>query len=714
MGGRNCCVKNCRRRSHDHHGRKLPNGLTFHCFPAWRTNEGGQISELTRRRRAAWVAAVGRSDITFDSIPSSMRVCSRHFYSGRPAYEMLESDPDWAPSLNLGHNDGNLRRAERVPLSVQTKKKQKQKMILKKRPVVAFTAPQTQSEDGFPPLHLDQHEEDSGPANYLLLSMKSKKKQIKKKKTETRPTATSTTPQTQSEAAEDWVPFLHLDYSEGSSLSVKSKKKRIKRKNTAMSTTSQIQSEAAEDWVPSLYLDLNEGNSLSVKSKKKEIKRKKTETRPAETFKVPQTQSEAAEDWVPSLHLDYNEGNLLSVKSKKKQIKRKKTETRPAEAFKVPQTQSEAAEDWVSSLHLDYNEGNLLSMKSKEKQIKKKKTETRPTETSTTPQTQSEAAGDWAPSLHLDYNEENLLSVKSKKKQIKREKMETRPAETSTTPQTQSEAAEGFKKPSVPPWRDVKSVLQSLIQINTNVSKKPEDETVDRPAANNTELSFRDFFRNALEASLEASIRSRAQSKASSSNSELTVELNLQVPPLKGKSDASSSSLPVSSSSSSCLNCVRLQRRVEELKEKLSQFAGEQEDMEASAAWIKPEQNPETIHEIEVVVPEWPELLSPDQVVQRDDSKASPSGQKRRPPLRFRKEWLSMFWFLRYSPSLDHMWCHVCRLHASSMYHKLALIKGSRVFKMDSIKKHSNTNYHKENLEQYVKSGNRISYQILL
>uniref|UniRef100_A0A3P8RTL9 THAP-type domain-containing protein n=1 Tax=Amphiprion percula TaxID=161767 RepID=A0A3P8RTL9_AMPPE len=621
MGGRNCCVKNCRRRSHDHHGRKLPNGLTFHCFPAWRTNEGGQISELTRRRRAAWVAAVGRSDITFDSIPSSMRVCSRHFYSGRPAYEMLESDPDWAPSLNLGHNDGNLRRAERVPLSVQTKKKQKQKMILKKRPVVAFTAPQTQSEDGFPPLHLDQHEEDSGPADYLLLSMKSKNKQIKKKKTETRPTATSTTPQ---------------------------------------------------------------------------------------------TQSEAAEDWVPSLHLDYNEGHLLSVKSKKKQIKRKKTETRPAEAFKVPQTQSEAAEDWVSSLHLDYNDGNLLSVKSKEKQIKKKKTETRPTETSTTPQTQSEAAGDWAPSLHLDYDEENLLSVKSKKKQIKREKMETRPAETSTTPQTQSEAAEGFKKPSVPPWRDVKSVLQSLIQINTNVSKKPEDETVDRPAANNTELSFRDFFRNALEASLEASIRSRAQSKASSSNSELTVELNLQVPPLKGKSDASSSSLPVSSSSSSCLNCVRLQRRVEELKEKLSQFAGEQEDMEASAAWIKPEQNPETIHEIEVVVPEWSELLSPDQVVQHDDSKASPSGQKRRPPLRFRKEWLSMFWFLRYSPSLDHMWCHVCRLHASSMYHKLALIKGSRVFKMDSIKKHSNTNYHKENLEQYVKSGNRISYQILL
>lgn len=83
MRGRNCCVKNCRRRSHDHLGRKIPNGLTFHCFPAWRTNEGAQISALTRRRRAAWVAAVSRSNITFNLIPKSMRVCSRHFHSGQ-------------------------------------------------------------------------------------------------------------------------------------------------------------------------------------------------------------------------------------------------------------------------------------------------------------------------------------------------------------------------------------------------------------------------------------------------------------------------------------------------------------------------------------------------------------------------------------------------------------------------------------------------------
>ncbi|XP_029952140.1 uncharacterized protein LOC115391865 isoform X2 [Salarias fasciatus] len=105
MVPRSCCVKRCHRRSHDPEGRKLQHGLTFHRFPAWRRNEGRLVSELTRRRRAAWVEAVGRSDITFGRVGASDTVCSRHFRSGRPAYEMLESDPDWIPSLYLGHSE---------------------------------------------------------------------------------------------------------------------------------------------------------------------------------------------------------------------------------------------------------------------------------------------------------------------------------------------------------------------------------------------------------------------------------------------------------------------------------------------------------------------------------------------------------------------------------------------------------------------------------
>lgn len=53
----------------------------------------------------AWVSAVGRKNITFFSATASVKVCSRHFHSGKPAYEMLEFDPDWAPSLHLGHNE---------------------------------------------------------------------------------------------------------------------------------------------------------------------------------------------------------------------------------------------------------------------------------------------------------------------------------------------------------------------------------------------------------------------------------------------------------------------------------------------------------------------------------------------------------------------------------------------------------------------------------
>ncbi|XP_059190748.1 uncharacterized protein LOC131972943 [Centropristis striata] len=134
MGGRNCCVVSCRRKSHDHHGRKIPNGLTFHCFPAWRTSEGEQISRLTETRRAAWVAAVGRSDITFDHIPSSMRICSRHFHSGKPAYEMLQSDPDWVPSLNLIPSTGITRRTERLLPPVQVSRDKTQKSKAKTRP----------------------------------------------------------------------------------------------------------------------------------------------------------------------------------------------------------------------------------------------------------------------------------------------------------------------------------------------------------------------------------------------------------------------------------------------------------------------------------------------------------------------------------------------------------------------------------------------------
>ncbi|XP_029958398.1 uncharacterized protein LOC115396593 isoform X1 [Salarias fasciatus] len=95
---RYCCVKGCSSNT-----RHL--GIKFFRFPVHRKDRGQQMESITRRRRLAWVAAVRRKNITFNHISEGMRVCSLHFHKGQPAYEMMESDADWAPSLRLGHTD---------------------------------------------------------------------------------------------------------------------------------------------------------------------------------------------------------------------------------------------------------------------------------------------------------------------------------------------------------------------------------------------------------------------------------------------------------------------------------------------------------------------------------------------------------------------------------------------------------------------------------
>ncbi len=77
------------------------------------------------------------------------------------------------------------------------------------------------------------------------------------------------------------------------------------------------------------------------------------------------------------------------------------------------------------------------------------------------------------------------------------------------------------------------------------------------------------------------------------------------------------------------------------------------------------------------------------------------SSIKPRLPPRFQAAWLTKFPFLHYSPTLNQMWCHVCRLYADESQQNLALIKGSSVFKIHNIKQHCSSNYHKENMERY-------------
>ncbi|XP_023180304.1 uncharacterized protein LOC111605793 [Xiphophorus maculatus] len=116
---RTCCIVGCNVRSHDRSGKKIENGLSFHCFPAWKQREGEHVSELTKRRRLAWISAVKRPDINFSNIPRYIQVCSKHFHSGKPSYEMDEQNPDWVPTLlmspplNMSKSDGRSRRLKR-------------------------------------------------------------------------------------------------------------------------------------------------------------------------------------------------------------------------------------------------------------------------------------------------------------------------------------------------------------------------------------------------------------------------------------------------------------------------------------------------------------------------------------------------------------------------------------------------------------------------
>ncbi|XP_018516009.1 uncharacterized protein LOC108872680 isoform X2 [Lates calcarifer] len=119
----NCCVLQCHSRTHDRNGKPLRNGLSFFRFPSWKQHQGAQISELTKTRRMAWIAAVRREDITFTNISANMFVCSRHFHSGKPAYEMIQCDPDWVPSLHLGHTEVDVANSN-DPYQQKTKKLQ--------------------------------------------------------------------------------------------------------------------------------------------------------------------------------------------------------------------------------------------------------------------------------------------------------------------------------------------------------------------------------------------------------------------------------------------------------------------------------------------------------------------------------------------------------------------------------------------------------------
>ncbi|XP_050698506.1 uncharacterized protein LOC126986406 isoform X2 [Eriocheir sinensis] len=80
---------------------KFPEKFYFR-LPAVDKRYGGKREKITRVRRGKWLANLARADLT-EAGKRHLLVCSDHFLSGRPAVLDDTSNPDWAPTQNLGH-----------------------------------------------------------------------------------------------------------------------------------------------------------------------------------------------------------------------------------------------------------------------------------------------------------------------------------------------------------------------------------------------------------------------------------------------------------------------------------------------------------------------------------------------------------------------------------------------------------------------------------
>ncbi|XP_035953604.1 PR domain-containing protein 11 isoform X3 [Halichoerus grypus] len=163
-----------------------------------------------------------------------------------------------------------------------------------------------------------------------------------------------------------------------------------------------------------------------------------------------------------------------------------------------------------------------------------------------------------------------------------------------------------------------------------------------------------------------------------------------------------------------CPNCIRLKKKVRELQAELDMLKSgklpeppvlpaqvlelpEFSDPAASESMVS---GPAIMEDDDQEVDSADESVSNDMMTATDEPSkmSSASGRRIR---RFKQEWLKKFWFLRYSPTLNEMWCHVCRQYTVQSSRTSAFIIGSKQFKIHTIKLHSQSNLHKKCLQLY-------------
>ncbi|KAL0967906.1 hypothetical protein UPYG_G00259470 [Umbra pygmaea] len=162
-------------------------------------------------------------------------------------------------------------------------------------------------------------------------------------------------------------------------------------------------------------------------------------------------------------------------------------------------------------------------------------------------------------------------------------------------------------------------------------------------------------------------------------------------------------------STSFCPNCVKLKKRIRELEAEVFRLRGGEQAESPPHPELAPIEDvqAEAMTPVPVVLDEddqdmdsADESFTAELMVAAEDPSKLLAGPGRR-IRRFKQEWLKKFWFLRYSPTLNEMWCHVCRQYTVQSSRTSAFIIGSKQFKIHTIKLHSQSNLHKKCLQLY-------------
>ena len=86
-------------------------------IPTVTCHQGKEDYELRKKRRDGFLAAILREDLDLKAL-HKYKICSKHFISGKPPYLYDTNNPDWLPTLHLGHMKTSSLQEENIAISV--------------------------------------------------------------------------------------------------------------------------------------------------------------------------------------------------------------------------------------------------------------------------------------------------------------------------------------------------------------------------------------------------------------------------------------------------------------------------------------------------------------------------------------------------------------------------------------------------------------------